>query len=196
MDVVSYLLGKNASGGGSGGGVEEYISTTLNRNTSTSNSAIKYMIKKIPNFECSSNVTTLLGAFSGCTILEEIGNISGTENVTDFSYACSSCNKLVKVGNINTRNATNLYQMFAFDDNLEEIPTMNFSKATNLDQFVRSCSKLSDNSLNNIMASCITATSYTRTKTLNALGLNSTQRQKCTTLSNYQAFINAGWTIG
>lgn len=193
MDITSYLLGKSSSGGG--GGAEEYFETTLARGTSTSNSALKYLVKKVPSFQCSSNATDLTGAFANCTVLEEIGNISGTSQVTNMQYAFSSCNNLTKIGSIDTSNVTNAFQMFAFDANLQDIPVFNFAKATSLSAFVRECSSLSDTSLNNIMASCLTATNYTGTKTLSDLGLNSTQRQKCTTLSNYQDFINAGWSL-
>ena len=43
---------------------------------------------------------------------------------------------------------------------------------------------------------CANATSYTYTKTLKYIGLTSEQANKCKTLSNYQAFLNAGWTTG
>ena len=57
-----------------------------------------------------------------------------------------------------------------------------------------SCPNLSDNSLNNIMATCISATQVTDNKTLSRLGLSSSQIAKCKSLSNYQAFIDAGWS--
>lgn len=58
------------------------------------------------------------------------------------------------------------------------------------------CIKLSYESLNNILAMCANVTSYTRTKTLQNVGLSSAQAAKCTTLSNYSAFTAAGWTTG
>ena len=61
--------------------------------------------------------------------------------------------------------------------------------------FVNS-SSLSDKSLNNILAMCANATSYTGIKKLNYIGLTSEQATKCTTLSNYQTFLDAGWTTG
>ena len=39
-------------------------------------------------------------------------------------------------------------------------------------------------------------TNYTNRKTLAYIGLTSAQATKCTTLSNYQAFLDAGWTTG
>ena len=58
------------------------------------------------------------------------------------------------------------------------------------------CTSLSDESLNNILAMCKNATAYTDTKTLKYIGLTPEQANKCKTLSNYQAFLNAGWTTG
>ena len=58
------------------------------------------------------------------------------------------------------------------------------------------CPSLSDESLNNILAMCTNASSYTRTKTLAYIGLTLEQAEKCMTMSNYQAFLDAGWTTG
>ena len=60
----------------------------------------------------------------------------------------------------------------------------------------KDCPNLSDESLNNILAMCKNATSYTNTKTLAYIGLTSAQATKCTTLSNYSTFTAAGWTTG
>ena len=43
---------------------------------------------------------------------------------------------------------------------------------------------------------CVNATSYSGTKTLAYIGLKEEQATKCATLSNYQAFLDAGWTTG
>ena len=58
------------------------------------------------------------------------------------------------------------------------------------------CPALSNESLNNILAMCANATSYTGTKTLAYIGISETQATTCQGLSNYQDFINAGWTTG
>ena len=55
---------------------------------------------------------------------------------------------------------------------------------------------ISDESLNNILIMCTNATKITSNKTLKYIGLSSDQANKCKTLSNYEAFINAGWTTG
>ena len=44
---------------------------------------------------------------------------------------------------------------------------------------------------------CITMTNLTKSyKTLKYMGLNSTQATRCKELSNYQTFLDAGWTTG
>ena len=58
------------------------------------------------------------------------------------------------------------------------------------------CTNLSDESLNNILAMCKNATSYSDTKTLAYIGLTEEQANRCKTLSNYSAFTAAGWTTG
>ena len=60
------------------------------------------------------------------------------------------------------------------------------------------CSSLTNESLNNIMQTCINLTHLgsTQTKTLNKIGLSQNQATICETLSNWDAFIAAGWTSG
>ena len=60
----------------------------------------------------------------------------------------------------------------------------------------KNCTSLSDGSLNNILTICTNATSYPSTKTLKYIGLSEEQATKCQSLSNYQAFLDAGWTTG
>ena len=76
------------------------------------------------------------------------------------------------------------------------IPELDTSNVTIMQNTFNYCPNLSDESLNNILAMCTNATSYTRTKTLKYISLTSEQATKCTTLSNYSAFTAAGWTTG
>ena len=46
------------------------------------------------------------------------------------------------------------------------------------------------------MQMCINAVAYTSTKTLSQLGLTSAQATRCKKLTNYQAFLDAGWVTG
>lgn len=97
---------------------------------------------------------------------------------------------------LDTSSVTNMDSMFSGCKNLTEIPLLNTSNVTNMTNMFLECIGLSDESLNNILAMCANATSYTYTKTLKYIGLTSEQATKCTTLSNYSSFTAAGWTTG
>ena len=98
--------------------------------------------------------------------------------------------------NLDTSSVTNMASMFAGCSNLTEIPQLNTSSVTNMYNMFYGCISLSDESLNNILAMCANATSYTGAKELAVTGLSEEQATKCTTLSNYSAFTSAGWTAG
>lgn len=67
-----------------------------------------------------------------------------------------------------------------------------------MDGMFEGCVSLSEESLNNILQMCINAVNVTTAdyKTLAHIGLTSAQATVCATLSNYEAFIAAGWTTG
>ena len=107
-----------------------------------------------------------------------------------------NANKLVEINIQETGNVTNFYQMCYNCLSLTTINQMDMTSATNVTQMFKQCPALSEESLNSILASLISATAYTRTKTLAEVGLTEEQANKCKTLSNYSAFTNAGWTTG
>lgn len=120
-----------------------------------------------------------------------------TSNVTRMATMFNGCRTLKSVPLLNTSNCMNMATMFKNCAYLEDIPLFDTSKAVNMVNFVQGCGYLSNESLNNIMGMCINTTSaFTGTKTLAYLGLTSSQATTCQSLSNYQAFINAGWTTG
>ena len=96
---------------------------------------------------------------------------------------------------IDTSNVTNMNSTF-YSSSINIVPVLETKNVTGLYNTFGYCSQLEPNSLNNIMQMCINATSYTRTKTLKEIGLSSTQATTCQSLSNYQAFLEAGWTTG
>lgn len=130
--------------------------------------AIPQAIKKITNMEIGSIGTSLF------------------KNLT----------KLTEITNINTSNTSMFYNMFLNCNSLITIERLQTTKATNFTDCFKGCTSLSDESLNNIMGMCIDAVKYTQTKTLVIIGLTSEQATRCQSLSNYQAFLNAGWTTG
>lgn len=149
--------------------VGDYFVNTLSGGTYH---GVREMIKKIPDNTILGN-DSLAEAFRQCYNLLSFPNLdtSGIEYWQNAFYDCT---------------------------NLADVPVFNFSRAGNLTDMFRNCTHLTNTSLNNIMASCITATSYSRTKTLYALGLRSDNYSASTIqgLSNYSAFTSAGWSIG
>ena len=151
-------------------------------------------LTEIPLLDTSS-VTDMGGMFSDCTNLTTIPLLN-TSSATTMASMFMSCIKLTEIPLLDTGNVTNMYNMFAFCPNLTTIPLLDTSSVTNMEGMFNDCRNLSDESLNNILAMCVNATSYTGTKTLKYMILTSAQANKCKTLSNYSAFTAAGWTTG
>ena len=126
-------------------------------------------------------------------LISPLVNTSAKTSLRMFAYNCS---RLIEIPIFDTRNVTNMSAMFQNCTSLTSVPLFDTSKATNLSGMFQSCTLLTQESLNNILQMCINATSFTGTKTLKYLGLSSTQATTCQSLSNYQAFLNAGWTTG
>jgi len=133
--------------------------------------------------------------FSSCNHLTALPAFS-TSNVTSMSYMCSYCYALTTIPQFDTSGVTNMSGMLYGCIGIRTIPVLNTSNVTTMYNMFYGCDALTSESLNNILQMCINATSYTNTKTLKALGLTSTQATTCTGLSNYSAFIAAGWTTG
>lgn len=142
----------------------------------------------------TSKATTLQGAFTGVAIIDFPA--LDTSSCINFDNAFSNNKSLKHFKVIDTSNGKNFSNMFKDCEQLQDIEVLNLSSATNLSNMFANCSQLTDYSLNNIMAMCIEATAYTRTKTLKQLGINSSKASHVTQLENYQAFLDAGWTTG
>ena len=145
----------------------------------------------------TSNVTTMYEAFQSCQQLRELPLLN-TSNVTTLQYAFNYCINLKSIPQFDTSNVTIMYETFKNCTNLENIPVLNTSKVTTMQGCFTSCTKLTNESINNILKMCINATSYARTKTLSYMGLSSSYypSSMIQSLSNYQDFISAGWSIG
>lgn len=157
----------------------------------------------------SSSVTNMSSMFSGCSSLISLGTSTfgstfSTANVTNgmssmFQY-CSNLQSL-DLTNFNTRKVTYMTRMFSGCSNLETITfgtDFSLEKCTNassLQQMFGACSKLTNTTLNAILGILATYAG-TSNKTLQYIGLTQTQAETCQGLSNYQAFLNAGWTTG
>ena len=83
---------------------------------------------------------------------------------------------------------------------LTTIPFLDASsvnKINGLNQIIASCQKLTDESLDNILKTCISAVNYNGTKTFRGLTASTYYTaERLQALPHYQDFIDAGWTIG
>ena len=143
----------------------------------------------------TSNITSMNNMFYNCKSLTTMPLID-TSNVINMSSMFYYCTSLIIIALIDTSSATNMDHMFFGCANLTTIPVLDTSNVTNMDSIFNGCTSLSNESLNNIMQMCINASKISSNKTLVYMGLTQDQANICQTLSNYQAFLNAGWTTG
>jgi len=157
-----------------------------------------YALQSVPDFNFSSATMTRT-MFKNCYGLISIGNYN-TSKVTNMYRMFEGCQALTTVGSLNTSSATAVGSLFKNCTKLENVPILDLSKVVNNnDAIFYGCISLTDTSLNNILLSLISMTSYTGTKTFTTVtGLTSSQypASKIQGLTNYQDFIEAGWTIG
>lgn len=146
-----------------------------------------------------NSLTSFANFFNNCTRITSSPNLSHANYITSTQGMFNGCANLKTVNSINTSRVTAMESMFSFCSSLEDVPILNTSLcsgAYSLSSMFQGCTALTNESLNNILAMCISATSYTGTKTLATLGLTSTQATTCQSLSNWNAFVNAGWSTG
>ena len=176
------------------------------------------MLKTIPLID-TSKVTTMTNMFSNCTNLQTIplidtSKVTSMSNMFEYCYSLQTiplldtskvtsmsnmfhhCEALTSIPQIDTSKVTSIGSMFAYCSSLQTVPVLDFSSATGMYKVFNYCEALSNDSLNNILASLLTATSYKGTKNLKYIGLTETQATTCTTLSNWAACEEAGWTTG
>lgn len=166
-----------------------------NKVTTTKNMFRRCMaLKSVAMINTNTLITTSY-MFGNCKQLESVPLLD-MSNVKNMDYMFQYCSSLTEIPNINTTNVKNMCGAFSYCSSLTTIPQLNMNKVTNLSITFENCTNLSDDSLNNILASLLTATSYTSTKTLKYIGLSEEQATTCTTLSNWSACEAAGWTTG
>ena len=145
----------------------------------------------------TSNVTSMNSMFYNCTNLTKVPKYN-TSKVTSMGQMFMGCSNLVDFPELDTTNITGMPNICMYCSKLENFPVLNVPKVTSLLNILSGCDSLTDESLNNILQMCIGAVKITNSnyKRLNRLGLSKEQAQRCTTLSNYQAFLDAGWITG
>ena len=149
----------------------------------------------------TSNVRSLNSTWESSNVIEI--PLLDTSNVSGWVSTFSNCTQLTKIPSLDMSKATyvssnaGIKQTFYYCSNLKDVPVLDVSNATQLDRMFENCSKLSNESLNNIMQMCINSkVAYAGYKTLKAVGLSSAQATTCQSLSNWDAFVAAGWSSG
>lgn len=132
--------------------------------------------------------------FYGCVQLNHIKKII-TTGITKMGYMFTDCRAMETAPEMDTSSTTNFSSMFKGCTNLKNIPVYDSSSCTAFNSMFEGCNNLTDESLNNILAMCI---SMPKQSTLKLLGFTSSYYPvtRLQTLSNYQAFLDAGWTTG
>ncbi len=155
-------------------------------------------LTEIPSLNTSA-ATITFGMFSGCILLETIPMLD-TSHVTDMTNMFYGCTNLQTVPELDTSSATKMNRMFSGCTNLQTVPELNASSVTDMLYIFEKCPNLSEESLNNILKMCISVSSSgydTKShKELEYMGLTREQADICKTLSNWDAFVAAGWTTG
>lgn len=184
--------------GGSGG------KAVLSDGTIFGNATSTFTNFDMNNFD-TSNMTSFYQMFYNCTALTSInfGNID-TKNIENMSNMFNGCTALssISLNGLNTEKVSTMSSMFRNCTNLQDIDWGTFTLtgihgSTTFSKFFDGCSSLSNNTLNGFLAllpsSGITSSNV---KKLSNFGLTQTQAETCTTLSNWQACVNAGWITG
>lgn len=153
----------------SGADLSEYFTNEMSGIDSSGGyyTELPRIIKRIPSLSIDTRVRSLESFFNGCINLIEAPVINNTTDITDMSTMFVDCHSLITVPVYDTSYTTNMSGMFY------------------------ACSNLSNESLNNILLMCANS-AVTQNKNLADLGLTEEQVDICTTLSNYQTFLNAG----
>ena len=216
MDITSYLLGKNSAGGGGGGsdldwsalgysGVPEPTLNAYNlaleiQRGWTPSTSLRNRFKQ--NYDLffmplvdTSTATNMSNMFQNCLNIQKVPLLN-TSSCTTTEFMFQGCELLVEVPLFDLSKNNNASYMFYDCTRLKDVPQFNLSSKSNssMTMMFSGFKNLTNKSLNNILAMCTNATSYTGTKTLAQLGFNSTNypATRIQALSNYQAFIDAG----
>lgn len=159
------------------------------------------MINNIPLID-TSNVVSMEYAFKECIYLKQFPNLnmSNCGSCTQMFAGCTALENVPDIFHFTSNERYAYYtQMFSGCTNLKNVGILDLVRVAGggLQNMFSGCTSLTNESLNNIMRTCINANNGSYgTKTLAHLGISSAQAQICTTLSNYQDFLDAGWTTG
>lgn len=171
--------------------------TSLLKNTTATTHMFRNCstITSVPLFD-TSKVTDAQNMFDGCRGLTSLPQFN-FEKVYRGDYMFEYCSSLTSIPQFNFSEVAFTSSMFDGCTNLVDFPITSMPKMAYCGSMFRDCTSLSNDSLNNILLMCANSSvSNTYFKKLSTLGLTSAQATTCQSLSNYQAFLNAGWTTG
>lgn len=130
MDVTSYLLGKQAGGGGGGTDLSEYFVTEITQNTDFNTAKPRIIVKKMPPINIADGVTRLYGLFIFNGNIQSV-KLTGGKDVTDAVTCFRGCYGLesADLSEMTTENLQETAQMFNDCKNLQHIDMRNMSFA-------------------------------------------------------------------
>lgn len=174
------LVAKVASSGG--GDIEEYFNTEITQDVGSSGETafLTQLVKKLPNINVSSSVTSMSNAFLGFGG-DSIPEINGTENVTNLYQMFKNCKKITTVPLFDTSNVTNMSNLFYGCDNLTTVPLFNTSNVTNMSNLLYNCNKLTEvphfdtskvTNMNDMVSNCKKITTVPHFDTSNVQNMN------------------------
>ena len=161
----------------------------------------------IPTGDYSGVTKLLIGSCRGLTTIGNLNTSSLTELDTNGKAdpdtgkwipgnGITDNSNLVTIEGLDTSNVTRINRGFSSNSKLTNIPVFDLSSTEYINYMFGNCPSLSDESLNNVLASILTIPStYTGGKSLSSqFGLSSSQIAKAKTLSNWAAVSALGWS--
>ena len=180
----------------SGVDINEYLSDTITKGTSSSGGWLKTIIKLRSPLTVEGNSAEYM--FYGC-LLNELPQLD-TSNVKDMTSMFEGCKNLTTIPQIDTSNVTRMNQMFYHCSNLTTIPQIDTSKVNSMTYMFGYCSNLTTipqidtSSLSNMAYMFYNCTNLTTIPQLNGenMGILSEAFYGCKSLENFKGIINLG----
>lgn len=180
----------------SGVDINEYLSDTITKGTSSSGGWLKTIIKLRSPLTIEGNGAEYM--FYQCP-LNELPQLD-TSNVKDMTSMFDGCKNLTTIPQIDTSNVTRMNQMFYQCSNLTTIPQIDTSKVGSMTYMFGYCSNLTTipqidtSSLGNMAYMFYNCTNLTTIPQLNGenIGILSSAFSGCKSLENFNGLINLG----
>ena len=180
----------------SGVDINEYLSDTITKGTSSSGGWLKTIIKLRSPLTVEGTSAEYM--FYGCP-LNELPQLD-TSNVKDTTSMFDACKNITTIPQIDTSNVTRMNQMFYQCSNLTTIPQIDTSKVTTMTYMFGYCSNLTTipqidtSKLENMAYMFYSCTNLTTIPQLNGekISILSQAFGNCKLLENFNGIINLG----